>query len=116
MLSRQKIRRVSLVGLLERRVSVHTAGYPLDPESMLPPADVVLLVSEPRGQTMLFRYSAHGELCGDTPHDSMADAEEQALQEYGEALLGWIDVPDGVPDAHAFAIQYAAEQLNERGD
>lgn len=92
----------------------HTAGYPMDPDRMLPPPDVVLLVSEPRGGTMLFRYTAHGEMCGDTPHSSAADAEEHAAREYGEALLGWIDLPADVSNAHAFAIQYAAEQLNER--
>ena len=34
--------------------------------------------------------------------------------EYGDALLAWIDVPNDVTDAHAFAVRYAAEQLNER--
>lgn len=116
MLSRPTTRRVSLIGPLEHRMAVHTAGYPLDPEGMLPPPDVILLVSEPKGQTMLFRYTAHGELCGDTPHDSIGQAEEQAASEYGEALLGWLDVPEGVPDAHAFAVQYAAERLNERDE
>ena len=114
MMAKRRIRKVSLVGALERRIAVHTAGYPLDPERMLPAADVVLLVAEPRGAAMLFRYTAHGELCGDTPHESASDAEEQAAREYGDALLGWTEVPPGVPDAHAFAIQFAAEQLNER--
>jgi hypothetical protein len=110
----RKIRRVSLVGPVEQRFAVHTAGYPLDPDRMLPPPDVVLLVSEPAGETMLFRYTAHGELCGDTPHDSLTEAEDQASREYGLSLLGWTDVPPDVGDAHAFAIQYAAERLRER--
>lgn len=111
-----KIRRVSLIGPVERRVAVHTAGYPLDPDQMLPPADVVLVISEPKGDTMLFRYTAHGEMCGDTPHDSLSDAEDQASREYGLSLLGWVDIPPGVPDAHTFAVQYAADRLNQRDE
>jgi hypothetical protein len=110
----RKIRRVSLVGPVEQRLAVHTAGYPLDPDSMLPSPDVVLVVSEPDGEAMLFRYTAHGELCGDTPHDNLTEAEDQASLEYGLALLGWMDVPSDVNDAHAFAIQYAADRLRER--
>lgn len=114
MKSSHRIRRVSLIGAIERRVAVHTAGYPLDPDAMLPTPDVVLLVSEPKVGTMLFRYTAHGELCGDTPHDDLAGAEDQASTEYGLSLLGWMDVPADVTDAHAFAIQYAADRLRQR--
>jgi hypothetical protein len=64
---------------------------------------------------MLFRYSAHGELCGDTPHSSVEEAEHQAQVEYGDALFPWIEVPVDVTDVHAFAISYAADQLNQRG-
>lgn len=113
----KKRRRVALVGPLgDRRLAVHTAGYPMDPESMLPPADVVLLVWDAKAGAMLFRYTSHGELCGDTPHTSIAEAQEHASMEYGEALLDWIEVPDDVADAHAFAVQYAADQLNQRGE
>jgi len=93
---------------------VHTGGYPLAPDRMLPDADVVVLVGDPKEGAMLFRYSAHGELCGDTPHSSVAEAEHQATIEYGEALFPWIEVPADVTDAHAFAIQYASDQLNQR--
>jgi hypothetical protein len=111
----KRVRRMTLVGPLERRIAVHTAGYPLPVDSMLPPADVVLVVSDATGGAMLFRYSAHGEFCGDTPHGSVEEAQQQAEAEYGEALLlPWQDVPAEIGDAHAFAIQYAAEQLDER--
>jgi hypothetical protein len=110
-------RRIALVGPLGgRRVAVHTGGFPLAPDRMLPDADVVLLVGDPAQGTMLFRYTAHGEMCGDTPHSSVAAAQHQARIEYGEALFPWIDVPDDIGDAHAFAIQYAANRLNERGE
>ena len=40
-----------------------------------------------------------------------------ALRRTELAPLGdWIDVPDDVDDAHAYAIQYAAERLNSRGE
>ena len=108
-------RRVALVGMLEgERRAVHTAGYPLNPDDMLPAPDVLLLIDEGKNGCMLFRYTAHGELAGDTPHDTALQAETQAQMEYGDALLAWIDVPKDVADAHAFAVRYAADQLNER--
>jgi hypothetical protein len=111
----KRIRRVALIGPIgDRRVSVHTGGYPLAPDRMLPDPDVVVLVGNESEGAMLFRYSAHGELCGDTPHASIAEAEHQAGIEYGEALFPWIDVPADVSDAHAFGIHYAADQLNQR--
>jgi hypothetical protein len=111
-----RIRRMALVGPLgDRRVSVHSGGYPLAPDRMLPDADVVVLVGDTKGGAMLLRYSAHGELCGDTPHSSVTEADHQARIEYGAALFPWIDVPPDVNDVHAFAIQYASDQLNQRG-
>ena len=107
-------RRISLVGPLEGRRTFHTAGYPLAPEEMLPTPDVLLLVDKGSEGCMLFRYTALGEFGGDTPHETADDAMRQADLEYGEALLGWIDVPAHVTDAHTFAVRYAAEQLNER--
>jgi hypothetical protein len=110
-------RRVALVGPLagERRVS-QSAGYPLNPDQMLPVADVLLLVSdEKEAGAMLFRYTAHGDFGGDTWHSTVEDALDQATFEYGEALLSWMDVPDDVADAHDFAQRYAADRLDERG-
>ena len=112
----KRIRRLALLGPMgDRRVTVHTTGYPLSPDRMLPDADVVLLIGDAK-EAMLFRYSAHGELCGDTPHSSADEAERQAVIEYGEALFDWVDVPQDVTDAHSFAIQYAADQLNQRDE
>jgi hypothetical protein len=116
-MSEKRVRRAALVGPIgDRRVSVHTGGFPLAPDRMLPDADVVVLIGNDNDGAMLFRYSAHGELCGDTPHSSVAAAEHQAVVEYGEALFPWIAIPGDVTDAHAFAIQYAADQLNQRNE
>jgi len=110
-------RLVALVGVMshERRAA-HTTGFPLDPDKMLPMADVVLVVPDGEKGAMLFRYTAHGDFGGDTPHSTVAEALDQAAFEYDEALGAWIEVPDDVKDAHAFAIQYAYERLNRRGD
>ena len=102
--------------LAGERQTIHTAGYPLDPAKMLPVADVVLLVSDGEATTMLFRYTAFGEAAGDTFHPSVEQARAQAADEYGEALGAWVDVPDEVTDAHVFAVRYAAERLNDRGN
>ena len=112
-----RMRFVALVGAMtgERRAA-HTAGYPLDPEKMLPLADVVLLISDNDPGAMLFRYTAHGEFGGDTWHPSVDAAQDQAAEEYGEALDRWVAVPDAIADPHVFAVQYAAERLNGRGD
>jgi hypothetical protein len=113
----KRTRRIALIGPVgDRRVSVHTGGFPLAPDRMLPDPDVVLVVGSEKEGTMLFRYTAHGELCGDTPHSSIGEAERQATLEYGDSLFPWIDVPTDITDAHAFAIQHAADQLNERSD
>jgi hypothetical protein len=111
-----RIRTFALVGVIEgeRRVA-HTVGFPaLDPEKMLPIADVLLLVVDKDPGAMLFRYTAHGELAGDTWHATQAEAEAQAEYEYGDALLPWNDVPPEITDAHAFAVQCAADRLNDR--
>ncbi len=111
----KRIRRLALIGPIgDRRVSVHTDHYPLAADRMLPDPDVIVVVGDPKEGAMLFRYTAHGELCGDTPHSTVAEAERQAVIEYGEALFPWLDVPADIADVHAFAIQYAADELNER--
>lgn len=111
-----RTRSFALVGALEgERRAAHTAGYPLDPEKMLPVADVLLLIADKEPGAMLFRYTAHGEFGGDTWHPTIAEAQAQATFEYGEALLEWDDVPEEITDAHAFVVQCAADRLNGRG-
>jgi hypothetical protein len=115
--SQSTTRSIALVGVMthERRAA-HTSGFPLDPEKMLPVADVVLVVPDADGGAMLFRYTAHGEFGGDTWHGTVEEAREQAAFEYDEALEPWIEVPTDIGDAHAFAIQYAFDRLNRRGN
>lgn len=111
-----RTRSLALVGVLaHERKAAETAGFPLDPAKMLPLADVVLLIADGGPGAMLFRYTAHGEFGGDTYHTSLGEAREQASYEYGEALGQWMDVPDDIEDAHAFAVAYAHDRLNGRG-
>jgi hypothetical protein len=110
-----RVRSFALIGVTEGdRRAVHTAGYPMDPDQMLPLADVLLLVADTEPGAMLFRYTAYGEFGGDTWHASVAEAEAQAALEYGDALLAWNEVPAEIADAHAFAVQCAADRLNGR--
>jgi len=117
MTSPDRIRSLALVGPCagKRRVT-HTAGFPIDPSKMLPPPDVILLIADHDPGAMLFRYTAHGEVGGDTWHPSADDARESCIYEYSDALGEWVAVPDAVEDAHAYAVEYAAERLNSRGD
>jgi hypothetical protein len=116
MTSQAKTRILALIGpVTGERQAVHTENFPLDPDKMLPVADVVLLISEDNTNAMLFRYTAHGDAGGDTYHAGIAEAQVQAAEEYGDSLLPWELVPDDVGDAHNFAVRYARERLNERG-
>lgn len=112
-----RTRSLVLVGPIDgqRRVT-QTAGFPIDASKILPAPDVILLIADDDPGAMLFRYTAHAEFCGDTWHVSADDAREACIYEYSDALGQWADVPDDVEDAHAYAVQYAAERLNSRGD
>jgi len=110
-------RLLALVGVIsgDRRLQ-QTAGHPMDPEKMLPTADVILLVTDEEDPSaMLFRYTAFGEVGGDTWHPTSDDAKQNAEDEYGDALGEWMEVPDDVEDPHVFAVKYAADRLNDRG-
>ena len=112
-----RTRSLALVGsLANHRRLTHTAGFPLYPAKLPPPPDVVLLIGDDNGGAMLFRYTAYGEFGGDTWHQSVDDAREHAIYDYSDALDDWVDVPTDVEDAHAYAVRYAAERLNQRGD
>jgi hypothetical protein len=63
----------------------------------LPWPKVVLIVERPDG-LYLERYTDRGDLVGDTEHEDVVEAREQAECEYGSFLGEWKDVPDDVPD------------------
>jgi len=116
MIEQKLTRMIALVGpLASERRAVQTSGFPLDPEKMLPVADVVLLVVGKEEGAVLFRYTAHGDFAGDTFHSNAEEALDQAASEYDDALGQWLTVPDEITDPHAFAVQYAHDRLDSRG-
>ena len=108
---------LALIGPIagERRVT-QTSGFPIEASKMLPAPDVILLIADGDPGAMLFRYTVDGEFGGDTWHDSLDSAREQVEYEYEDALGEWVHVPEDVENAHGYAVQYAAERLNSRGD
>ena len=111
-----RTRLMALVGANEDKGhAVPTGVGPLDAAMLLPAADVLLLIAGREPDAMLFRYTAFGELGGDTWHPTVAEAKEYASHEYGDALLPWEEVPDDVADAHDYVVSYASERLNSRG-
>src|SRR5215212_5418592 len=116
MASQSNTRLIALVGpLTGERHAVHTSNHPLDPEKMMPVADVLLLVSDDGETAMVSRYTAHGDFGGDTFHMTVAAAKAETKAEYDEALMPWEEVPADIADAHAYAKWYAHERLNDRG-
>ncbi|MES2793785.1 MAG: hypothetical protein V4719_29490 [Planctomycetota bacterium] len=67
-------------------------------ESELPLA--VTVVIEANGEEiLLLRFDKDGEFCGDTWHQSMSDAKEQARFEFGISLSDWSENPAISSDA-----------------
>jgi hypothetical protein len=71
---------------------------------LLPPARV-LVIEERGGQLFLLRYDQLGSDVGDTWHESLQDAQEQAKFEYGPLLTEWTDVPREVADAADYMLR-----------
>ena len=71
-----------------------TKGKDSREEMMLP---VFLLLDEkPSEGVFLFRYDAQGNCVGDTWHQNVAEAKEQARFEYESVLSKWIEIPTEV--------------------
>jgi hypothetical protein len=77
-----------------------------DTRQPMPVARVVVLESRPDG-IFLDRFAESGEEAGDTWHQSIGDAKEQALAEYGESLGAWTEVPAAENDLITFALRLA---------
>jgi hypothetical protein len=71
-----------------------------------PVADVLVLevgTIDEQG-VFLYGYSATGEFCGDTWHQSIEDAQNQAVYEFGDGVGEWEEVPSGIEDARDYAL------------
>jgi hypothetical protein len=53
----------------------------------------------------LYRFAADGAFAGDTWHQTMEEAQEQAKFEFGNAISNWIAIPPDEKDVVAFALK-----------
>jgi hypothetical protein len=76
----------------------HYWGMPQDlsdggnPREEMPCAIVLLIEAKPDG-VFLTRFSADGREVGDTWHQSIEEAQEQAAFEFDKKLSNWVVVP-----------------------
>jgi hypothetical protein len=63
----------------------------------------------------LWRYDLKGAFTGDTWHPSLEEAKHQAVFEYGDAALKWVEIPNDVQNAliYIFKIISANKKLLE---
>ena len=80
----------------------HVIGLPGRPHQELPWPHLVVIDASRHG-VYLFRYTADRQDCGDTWHESIADAKVQAAFEYEGALGTWYDVPPEAEDLVRYA-------------
>jgi hypothetical protein len=72
---------------------------------------VLILVEESDGP-MLYRYTAEGDYAGDTWHESLTDARDQAAFEYTSSLGTWQEIPDTVQSGAE--VEYALTTVEAR--
>lgn len=69
----------------------------------LPRASALLIEGQSDG-IYVFRLTPDGKVVGDTWHQTMEDAKQQAKYEYGEALTEWEAIPEDVTDPIRFIL------------
>lgn len=74
-----------------------TAGKDLRTE-MEPPA--VLVIEDGRDGIFLYRYDAHANCVGDTWHQDVEEAKDQAEFEFENVLSQWVEIPVGIQEIH----------------
>jgi hypothetical protein len=102
-----RVRREQITSLPKAR---HYAGQPPPDQkrSLLPIADVLVLLL-PDGRkpgVFLARFTKDRKFAGDTWHANQAEAEEQALFEFGSDLGEWHDVPPDIGEEVGFALDH----------
>ena len=71
------------------------------------PIPLVIVVSTRRDGIFLERFDEAGADAGDSWHQSIEEAKEQAREEYGESIGVWMPVPDSEEDPVAFGLGLA---------
>jgi len=89
-----------------RRPDMHTIGHISDGELItgdsLPLPDRVVIEPEPDSDSyFMLRYTRSGVFCGDTWHEDLEAALEQANYEYGLTAADFLVVHDGQPGGAA---------------
>jgi hypothetical protein len=74
-----------------------------DLREKMPFPAVLLIETDPDG-ALLFRFTADGQVVGDTWHKTIEDAQHQATCEYENLVSDWIAVPPEVEDVVAFVL------------
>jgi hypothetical protein len=96
----------------------HFVGLPpeLTPDKRepvpFPYPDVIVITPASDVGVMLDRYTVWRDIAGDTWHESLAEAKQCAIEEYGDALSEWMEVPHDVEDAVSHALSQQ-ERLSE---
>lgn len=68
------------------------------------PSPAFLLIEECVDGVYLFRHDAQGQFGGDTWHQSVQDARDQATFEYPGTVIDWREVPSDIEDAVQFGV------------
>lgn len=85
---------------------------PEEPDTRRPfPTPLIIVVSTRPDGVFLERFDETGADAGDSWHQSIEEAKEQARGEYGESIGVWTPVPDSEEDPVAFGLQLAAVDL-----
>ncbi len=71
------------------------------------PIPLIIVVSIRPGGIFLERFDETGADAGDSWHQSIEEAKEQARQEYGESIGLWAPVPNNEEDPVAFGLRLA---------
>lgn len=67
-------------------------------------APALVLIEETSDGVFLFRFTADGQVVGDTWHTTVEEAKQQAHFEFPELLSGWKSVPANVENVVAFGL------------
>jgi hypothetical protein len=81
------------------------AGEP-DIRGRLPIPLIIAVLTKPDG-IFLERFDETGADAGDSWHQSVEEAKEQAREEYGEGVGVWTPVPESEEDVFAFGLRLA---------
>jgi hypothetical protein len=87
----------------------HYIGMPpeltdgVDQRTLMGASAFIIIEEDPEG-VFLFRYDSKGKCVGDTWHQTIEDAKDQAAYEYEDALGAWQTVPPELEDVVAYGV------------